>query len=389
MKLLIVGVGDCGCRLASEFAQLERMARAKQHVSIVTRAYAINNDKASLEALTKVAHKSLAPVLIRGPFEGGDKSNEAGARLMRQESDRVMTAMRLGGFWEADAFLLIAGAGGSLGSGGVPVMAQLLKEHYVDKPVYALVVLPFESEAAEPPYVHNTAVCLKSIDRVADAVILMDNGGVGVWEDITPSENLDSVNKGIVFPFYDLLCAGEVVGPKHIGARVLDAGDIVQTLAGWTAIGVGKTEFFASRLPWKRIRDFREKGSETLRAVEAMNLALIRLSIDCKLENAGKALYLLSVPAKQANIDMVKVLGNRLRELAENAEMREGSFYGAKGFARVTVVVSQLIYLERVKNYFDRAAGLARTSKAGEKTKAKKRAKTKAKKRAKGEEKLD
>lgn len=373
MKLLIVGIGDCGCRLASEFATLDRMARAKRGASIVTRAYAINNDKAALAALTKAGHRTLSPVLIRGPLESKDKSTEAGARLVRQESDRVMTAMRLGGFFEADAFLLVAGSGGSLGSGGVPVIAQLLKEHYVDKPVYALIILPFETEASEAQYVHNTAICLKSTDKVADAVILVDNGGVGVWEETTATENLDGVNKGIVFAFYDLLCAGEVVGPKYSGAKVLDAGDIVQTLAGWTAIGVGKTKFSTSILPWRNTQDFREKGSETLRAVEAMNLALIRLSIDCKLENAGKALYLLSVPSEKANVDMVSVLGNRLRELAENAEIRDGSFYGAKDSAQVTVIASQLVYVDRIKSYYHRAAELARTPKADEKTKEKKR----------------
>ena len=363
MKLLIIGVGDCGCRLASEFAQLSKTAKAKRHVNIVTRAYALNNDQASLAALTKAGPERLQPVFIRGSLGREEKSAEAGAELMRQESDRVMAAMRPGGFIERDAFLFVAGAAGSLGSGGVPVIAQQLKERYADKPVYALIVLPFDSEAAEPQCVHNTAVCLKSIDNVADAVILVDNGGLRAAGDITPIEDMDSVNKEIVFPFYDLLCAGEVDSSRYVGAKVLDAGDIVQTLAGWTAIGVGKTQFSTSIFPWKRIRGFREKGSETLRAMEAMNSALTQLSIDCKLEDAGKALYLLSVPGKQANIDMVKDLGNRLRELAYNAEIRGGNFYGAKGFAQVTVVASELIYVERIKNYYDRAAGLARTPK--------------------------
>lgn len=363
MKLLIIGVGDCGCRLATEFAWLNKTAKAKRRVSIVTRAYALNNDQASLAALTQTGLEWLQPVFIRGSLEGGKKSAEAGAELMRHESDRVMAAMRLGGFFEADAFLFVAGAAGSLGSGGVPVIAQLLRERYVDKPIYALIVFPFDSEAAEPQCVHNTAVCLKSIDNVADAVILVDNGGLRAAGDITPIEDMGSVNKEIVFPFYDLLCAGEVSSSKYVGAKVLDAGDIVQTLTGWTAIGVGKTQLSASIFPWRKIRDFREKGSETLSAMEAMNSALAQLSIDCKLEDAGKALYLLSVPAKQANIDMVKDLGNRLRELAYNAEIRGGNFYGIRGFAQVTVVASELIYVGRIKNYYDRAAGLARTPK--------------------------
>ena len=377
MRLLIIGVGDCGCRLAGEFARLNKVARAKRRVSIVSRAYAINDDQASLAALPKAGREWLHPVLIRSLLVGENKSNEAGAQHMRQESDRVMTAMRTGGFFEADAFLLIAGAAGSLGSGGVPVIAKLFKERYVGKPVYALIILPFESEAADPQYAHNTATCLKSIDKVTDAVILVDYGGVGTWGDTTQVESMGGVNKEIVFQFYDLLCAGEVVGSKHVGAKTLDAGDIVQTLTGWTAIGVGRAKFRASRFPWRKSRDFREIGLETLRAMEAMNLALIRLSIDCKLEDAGKALHLLSTPAKQANIDMVKVLGNRLREVAGNAEIRDGSFFGARGFVQVTVVVSELVYVEAIKNYYDRAVKSARTPKTGEEAGGKVERKTK------------
>jgi cell division GTPase FtsZ len=369
MKVMVIGVGDCGCRIASEFANLNKMARAKRHVSIITCAYAVNNDQSFLEDLTKSGPEWLKPVPIRGSLELGDRSNEAGARLMRQESERVMLAMRLGAFVETDAFLFVAGAGGSLGSGGVPVIAQLLKERHVDKPVYALIVFPFDYEMDDPLRINNTAVCLKSIDRVADAVILVDNGGPGVPGAVMPVEDMGNVNREIVYPFYDLLCAAEMAGLKYVGGKVLDAGDIVQTLSGWTAIGMGMAKLPMSIFQWrKRAQGFDEKSSETLMALEAMNMALIRLSMDCKLEDAGKALYLLSAPAKRANIDMIKALGNRLRELAPNAEMRDGSFYVAGDSVQVTVAVSQLIYVDRIKNYYDRAARLAQTPEKGSKT---------------------
>jgi hypothetical protein len=171
-----------------------------------------------------------------------------------------------------------------------------------------------------------------------------------------------SVNREIAFTFYDLLCAGEMTGMKNIGASVLDAGDIKQSLAGWSAIGVGRADFSESHLPWKKSQDFKEKGSATLKVIEAMNQALLHLSVECKLENAGRSLYLLSVPAKHANMEMVKMLGDRLRELAPNAEMREGSFYGSDGYTQVTVLASELIYLERIKQLYERAARLGSAS---------------------------
>jgi cell division GTPase FtsZ len=368
MKLMVIGVGDCGCKLAREFAELNKTSRSERHVNIITSAYAVNNDQTFLTELTKPGWEWLKPVPIRGPVDLGDRSTESGAKLMRQESERVMLAMRLGAFVNTDAFLFIASAAGSVGSGGVPIMVQMLKERHLNKPVYVLLVLPFNTELDDPQHVRNTAVCLKSIDKIADAVILADNGGLGITGSIIPPQKMNSLNKELVLPFYDLLCSGEMVGSKNVVGKELDAGDIVQTLFGWTAIGTGKTKLTSPIIPWRRPPGFEEKSSETLGVMEAMNLALMRLSVDCKLEDAGRALYLLSVPAGKANVDMIKVLGNRLRDLAPNAEMRDGSFYGAKGFAKVTVVISELIYVDRIKNYYDRAARLAQVVGGEEKT---------------------
>jgi len=368
MKLMVIGVGDCGCRLAREFAELNKMARAEWHANIITCAYAVNNEPAFLAELTKSGWDWLKAVPIRGSLGMGDKSTEAGAKLMRQESERVMLAMRLGAFINTDAFLFIAGAAGSLGSGGVPVMIQMLKERHIDKPVYALIVLPFDSELDDAQRVHNTAMCLKTIGKVADAVILADNGGLGMLGNMAQPQKMDGLNKELVSLFYDLLCAGEISGSKYVAGKVLDAGDIVQSLFGWTAIGVGKAQFSSSIFSFRRTAGFEEKSSDTLRVMEAMDLALMRLSVDCKLEDAGKGLFLLSAPAGRANVDMIKALGNRLRELAPNAEIRDGNFYGPKSYTKVTVLVSELIYLDRIKSYYDRAARLAPAVEAEKKT---------------------
>ena len=366
MKLMVIGVGDCGCKLAREFAELNKKARSERRINIVTCAYAVNNDQILLNKLAKHGWEWLKPVPIRGPVDLGDRSTESGVKLMRQESERVMLAMRP--FVDTDAFLFVAGAAGSVGSGGVPVMAQMFKERHLNKPVYVFLVLPFNTELDDPQRIRNTALCLNSIDKVADAVILADNGGSGIVGSTITPQKMDSLNKELVLPFYDLLCSGEMVGLKDAVGKELDAGDILQTLFSWTAIGIGKTKFTSPMLPWKRSLGFEEKGSETLKAMEAMNLALMRLSVDCKLEDAGRALYLLSTPVKQANVDMIKVLGNRLRDLLPNAEIRDGSFYGAKGVAKVTVIISELVYVDRIKSFYDRAARLTRGVEREEKT---------------------
>ncbi len=368
MKLMVIGVGDCGCRLAREFAELNKTARAEWHANIITCAYAVNNEPSVLNELTKSGWDWLKAVPIRASLGAGNKSTEDGAKLMRQEAERVMLAMRLGAFINTDAFLFVAGAAGSLGSGGVPIMIQMLKERHIDKPVYALLVLPFDSELDDAQRIHNTAMCLKIIDKVADAVILADNGGLGLLGNIAQPQKMHALNKELVSPFYDLLCAGEIKGSRYIAGKVLDAGDIQQSLSGWTSIGVGKAQFSSSIFSFKKNTGFEERSSDTFRAMEAMDLALMRLSVDCKLEDAGRGLFLFSAPAGKANVDMIKALGNRLRELAPNAEIRDGNFYGGKNYTKVTVLVSELIYLDRIKSFYDRAARLAPAAEAEKKT---------------------
>ncbi len=364
MKLLVIGVDNCGSRLAGEFTELNKRAKAERRVQIITNAYAVNNDKASLESI-KADHRDLRTIAIGRSLEDTDKLAEAGAELMREEGGRVLTVVEASDYYDTDAILFVAGSAGNLGSGGVPILAQQLRDRHVGKPIYALIVLPFESETAKHKCIYNTAVCLKSIHKIADAVFLVDNEKFKFKRKATSIEDMSDINKEIVFPYYDLFCASEEVGPKYAGFRNLGVGDMLQTLSGWTAIGVGTTEFPVSKSFLKPIQSFQEKGSETTKTLEAMNAALGRLSIDFALEDASKALYLLSIPAKGANVDMVKTLGNRLRELTNNAEIRGGDFYGAKDCAQVTLVLSGLTYVETVKSYYDRAVDSAQTLKSG------------------------
>ncbi len=75
---------------------------------------------------------------------GVGKINEAGTEIARQDADKIIDAVRSAKrFYEANAFLLIAGATGGPGSGSMPIMARTTKERFKDKPVYTLVVLLF------------------------------------------------------------------------------------------------------------------------------------------------------------------------------------------------------------------------------------------------------
>jgi cell division GTPase FtsZ len=357
MKIVVVGLGQCGSRIADEFARLDKRARRERGIEIVTGAFAVNTDTADLTGLSCIKSDYRHRILIGGLKTGGHgvgKINEAAAEIARMDADKVIDALRGSKrFYESDAFLLIASTAGGTGSGSIPVLTQTIKQRYMDKPVYTLLVLPFEhEEQTDGRTVFNSATCLKSISSVSDAVILIDNQRY-IKKDASLKNNMTKINQLIVEPFYDLLCVGEEKKAKRIGARLLDAGDIMRTLSGWTIIGYGKSQLPLIRLPFGRMRNFREKSTETHKGIQAMDGALSELSLECNPQDANKALYLLSAPATDMNMDLVKELGDVLSGVASEAIIRYGDYPRKGRTLTITVIMSQLKRVEKIKRYYD------------------------------------
>jgi cell division GTPase FtsZ len=362
MKLVVVGFGQCGGRIADEFSKLNKKARGRRGIEVITGTYAVNTDAADLSGLTSIRKDYQHRILIGSRKTGGHgvgKINELGAEIAREDGDKIIDAIRTTKrFFETDAFLLIASSAGGTGSGAISVITQQIKERYVDKPIYNLIVLPFEhEETTEDRTIYNTATCLKSSYSIADAVFLIDNQRF-VRKDSSIRGNLAKINEMIAEPFYNLLCAGEEKKPKYIASKVLDAGDIIQTLIGWTVIGYGKSELPIIKLPRIRSKDFREKGNETLKGIQAMDEAISELSLKCNPLDSKRALYLISAPSKEMSMDLVKALGDYLRDMAPEALIRNGDYPRERGLLDVTVIMSELSDVEKVRNYYTRSTDL-------------------------------
>jgi len=362
MKLVVVGFGQCGGRIADEFSRLNARARSRRKIEIISGTFAVNTDLADLSSLSSIKSDYKHRILIGSRQTGNHgvgKINEVGAEIARQNGDKVIDALRsTDRFYEADAFLLIASAAGGTGSGSMPIMAQIIKERFKDKAVYVLVALPFEhEEQTDARTLYNSATCLKAVSSVADAVFLVDNQRF-VEKDSSLINNMNAINKLIAEPFYDLLCAGEEKKAKNIGARLLDAGDIMQTLSGWSVLGYGVAQLPVIRLPFVRRRNFRKKSTETHNGIQAMSQALSNLSLGCSPHDSASALYLLSAPTKEMNMDIVKELANYLSEIAPKAIIRYGDYSRGGSTLTVTVILSQLNTLDKVREYYDKMPDL-------------------------------
>ena len=359
MKLVVIGFGQCGGRIADEFARLNRRSRSQRGIDIVTGMFAVNTDAADLSGLASIRPDYQHRILIGGRRTGGHgvgKINELGAEIAKEDADKIVDAMRtVRRLSENDAFLLIASAAGGTGSGALPILARHIKERYVDKPVYCMVVLPFEhEESSEARTTYNTAICLKSVNAIADAVFLVDNQRY-IRKDFSLKNNLAKINSLISEPFYNLLCAGEEKKAKYIGARTVDAGDIIQTLSGWSAIGYGRSEFPM----FKRFRvssNFRKKSAETHKGIQVMDEAVNELSIGCNPADAGRAIYLVSGPAQEINMDVIKELGNYLRDMAPNSTVRDGDYPRENRRLEVTLILSELNDIAKIREYYTKSA---------------------------------
>jgi cell division GTPase FtsZ len=369
MKLVVIGLGQCGGRIADEFARLNRKARVQRGMEIIPGTFAVNTDVADLSGLSYIRSNYQQRILIGNQKSGGHgvgKINELGAEIAREDSDKIIEAVRTTPrLAETDAFLLISSAAGGTGSGAIPVLTQQLKERYTDKPLYNLIVLPFEhEELTEKRTIYNVATCLKSAYLVADAIFLVDNQRY-VKKSFSIKANLAEINTSVVKPFYNLLSAGEEKKPAYIGSKMLDAGDIIQTVSGWSVIGHGEARLSRFGFFFRKKRDFREKSLETHKGVQAMQGAISRLSLKCDPADAKRGLYLLSAPPEEMNMDLIKELGNRLRDIATDATIRSGDYPREKGLVNVTIILSELANVKRITDYFTKAINYIHTTRRG------------------------
>jgi tubulin-like protein CetZ len=357
LKLLVIGCGQCGGRLADEFAVMNKKAHVQGNFDIVTNVIAVNTDVADLSGLQNIKSDFQHRVLIGNKKTGGHgvgKMNEMGAEIARADGDKVIEAIRLTPQLQStDAFLLIASAAGGTGSGSISVLTHMIKERYLDKPVYNMIILPFKyEELTEERSIFNVGTCLKSSYLAADAIFLVDNQRY-LKKDAPIRNNLAKINRMVVKPFYNMLCAGEEINPKFIGSKVLDGGDIIQTLSGWTVIGYGR-----AKVPHFRVEGlhFRDKNSQTTRGVQAMDEALADLSVKANPTEAKKALYLLTAPAADMNMDLINDLSHTLKTMATEAVIRSGDYPRAQNnMVEITVVLSELVNSRKVMDYFGRA----------------------------------
>jgi len=89
-----------------------------------------------------------------------------------------------------------------------------------------------------------------------------------------------------------------------------------------------------------------------------MNQAISNLTLACDPKDSASALYLLSAPTVEMNMGLVKELGECLSQVAPEATLRYGDYPRGGNTLTITLILSQLNSLEKVKQYYNRTPDL-------------------------------
>jgi cell division GTPase FtsZ len=364
MKILVVGIGRCGGRIADEFERLNKKARSTRGIEIITGTFAVDTDTAALSELNSIKADYRRRILV-GVKENSGRGmvsvNEIGAEIAKREADKILDAIRLvKRYPETDAILVVASGAGGTGSGAMPIMIQNMKERYKDKAVYGLVVFPFEREVqTDKRFIFNTATCLKSSYAISDAILLVDNQKY-IQQDSFLIYDMMKLNELIIEPFYNLLCAGEEKKPSHIGSKLIDAGDVIQTVKGWTTLGHGESPLSLIRHLLKRPLNLEKKRAESDTEIKVMEEAISNLSVKCDPSYAAAALYLVSAPAREITMNFLEYLGDYMKSLAVNAVIRSGDYPIRRRMMGIDVILSQLENVDKVREFYEMSADVTK-----------------------------
>ena len=387
MKLVVVGTGQGGSNIADEFVALSKWVWKNRHIRIFTGgkndplytgAFAINLGAADLYGLKHIPQTDNHSILLGTTDEfrgrGAGKVNADGAEQARRGEKNIMSTIRDNGdVYTADAILVCATTAGGTGSGSVGVIVDLLKDAF-KKPVWAMLVLPFDNQYDDPDSMVNTATCLKRMlhNSKADAVFMVDNQKF-VRKGAEAGVNLQQINRRIADSFMDILCVGEETDRRFIG-EVLDANDVIRIVKGPCAIGVSQSNvpkegggllkgiFKKNNSP----RHFSASKARIERAQNVVHQALSELSIDCEVERNGHVYYdaanvlgLFSGPAREATEEIIEMMDNCFADRVPGAGRRKGTYPGrTSDTIAVTTIITNVgegAAIEKVEWFTERA----------------------------------
>jgi len=218
-RITIAGVGGAGCHI------IARMVAAMPEGP---KCVAIDTDTRCLDISGAPSRLQIGKRVAKGMGAGGDVSL---GRLAASNDAELVEAMLA----DTDLLLIVAGLGGGVGTGAVPMILETARD--ADVMTFCFLTLPFAFE--ETPREETARGGLARIQSQADAVIALPNDALSAWlgENVRIDkafERAEEVTCEAVTAVWTLLA-----NPGVINLDFADLRRIVQNTGGVCAYGIG------------------------------------------------------------------------------------------------------------------------------------------------------
>ncbi len=351
MRIAAIGVGQAGGKVLDRLLEYDR----QWGYGFVTSATAINTARADLQGLSVVPEERRVLVgRTRAHGHGVGADNEAGAAIATEDRSLILGALDDVPVGRTDAFLVLAALGGGTGSGAGPVIARELDRVY-EEPVYGLGILPAGDEGGI--YTLNAARSFKTFVNETDNLLVFDNDA---WR--TPGESIESgygrINDEIARRFGVLFSAGRVSADGGVGENVVDASEIINTLADGGVTSVGHAAETVERRGRGLLARFRDGGREADDAGDVTDriTGLVRqatrgrLTLPCRVDATDRALLIVSGPPHLLSRRGAELGREWLGENIDTMEVRGGDHpVPAEERVSATVVLSGVTDVPRIE----------------------------------------
>lgn len=342
MKLAVVGVGSAGSRIVNRILAYEKTS---DRDLCNGNTLLVNSTPPAFDTTELVPEERrlrIGDVYWEVDSTDIEGDPDVAAEVALEERNELNRAFDLIEFHQVDGILVIAGLAGGTGGGVGAVVIDQLKE-ICDEPVYAVGLLPEESEGQQPAL--NAARALRSFVETADNVIAFDNetwraddspcvgaldatdredatGETDPIDEVATDETYERLNRRLAERLVTLFAAGEFGGTSASENR-MDPSDIIRTLdtggissIGYTSIDLPRTGGISTwlrelrdrltwlpdhEIPWlpdQELDDEDESTDATKINRLVRRAARSKLTLPCELSSADRALIALSGPSE-------------------------------------------------------------------------------------------